>query len=200
LKLKKEQLSTACRSRREFLLAGGSVVLLPNAICGSSAMAMGDASDKGETSTEGEASAIASVQKKYPRKEIARLVDIEQDKPLLFRYPNDDETLCSSFLVKLGESAGSGIGPAKDIVAFNSFCPHMGGPLAGVYNKEYKVAGPCPLHLSTFDLTRHGMLVSGHATEGLPQVLLELEGGVIYGVGMQGLVYGFSDNLQALGR
>lgn len=172
----KKHSSPACVSRRTFLLAGGSVVLLPGAI--------------------GSASALTTLQKTYPRKKIARLADIEPDKPIPFRYPYEDELHCSSFLVKLGEAAGGGVGQGDDIVAFNSFCPHMGGPLMGVYNKEYKVAGPCPLHLSTFDLTRHGMLISGHATEGLPQVMLEVEGGVIYGVGMQGLIYGFNNNLE----
>ena len=59
--------------------------------------------------------------------------------------------------------------------------------------------GPCPSHLSTYDLTRHGMVVAGHATEGLPQVLLETRGDDIYAVGVMGLIYGFSNNQVAPG-
>ena len=57
--------------------------------------------------------------------------------------------------------------------------------------------GPCPLHLSTYDVTRHGILVSGQAYQSLPQVLLELDGDDIYAVGMFGLIYGRYDNLIA---
>ena len=59
-----------------------------------------------------------------------------------------------------------------------------------------KALGPCPLHLTTFDLTRHGIFISGQAYQSLPQVLLELEGDDIYAVGMFGLIYGRFDNLQ----
>jgi arsenite oxidase small subunit len=48
------------------------------------------------------------------------------------------------------------------------------------------------LHLTTFDLTRHGMVISGHATESLPQIVLEVQGDDIYAVGVQGLVYGYA--------
>jgi arsenite oxidase small subunit len=66
----------------------------------------------------------------------------------------------------------------------------MGGPLDGTYKAKYQVLGPCPLHLTTFDLTKHGMVASGHATESLPQIVLELQGDDIYAVGVMGLVYG----------
>jgi arsenite oxidase small subunit len=39
-------------------------------------------------------------------------------------------------------------------------------------------------------------VISGHATESLPQVLLEVEeNGDIYATGMRGLVYGRTNNL-----
>ncbi|MBT4513556.1 MAG: hypothetical protein HOC77_00505, partial [Chloroflexi bacterium] len=57
--------------------------------------------------------------------------------------------------------------------------------------------GPCGWHLSTYDLTRHGIIVSGHATQGLPQITLELEGDDIYATGVQALIFGFNDNEQA---
>lgn len=130
----------------------------------------------------------------YERRRIASLREIEPGVPVTFNYPWDDPA-SSSFLVMLNEEAGGGIGPDRNIVAFNSFCTHQGGPLAGTVRGEVGTVGPCPLHLTTFDLSRHGMVVSGHATMGLPQVLLEAEGDDIYATGMQGLIYGYHDNL-----
>lgn len=129
----------------------------------------------------------------YPRKKIGRIHLLRKDEPLEFQYPHDHPN-CASFLVKLGDEASGGIGPEKDIVAFNSLCPHMGGGLGGLYRAKHKATGPCPVHLSVFDLRRHGMVVSGHATETLPQVILELEGENIYATGVMGLIYGFYDN------
>ena len=97
--------------------------------------------------------------------------------------------------MKLGVPAGGGVGPNDDIVAFNALCTHMGGPLMGTYKKEHKAIGPCPLHLTTFDLIKHGMVIAGHATESLPQVLLEVSGDEIYATGMLGLIYGRARNL-----
>lgn len=130
----------------------------------------------------------------YPKKRIARLADLEVDRPLEFQYP-DDGPHSISFLIRLGTKAGGGVGPDQDIVAFNTLCPHQGGLLRRSYDARWKVAGPCPLHLTTFDLTRHGMVVAGHATEALPQVVLEEKDGVLYAVGILGLIYGYPSNL-----
>jgi arsenite oxidase small subunit len=46
-----------------------------------------------------------------------------------------------------------------------------------------------------FDLTRHGILISGQAYQSLPQILLELEGDNIFAVGVFGLIFGRYDNL-----
>lgn len=131
----------------------------------------------------------------YPRKLIGKLSELKPDEPLDFAYP-DDNTYSESMLVRLGREAGGGIGPDKDVVAFNYNCTHQGGPLQGTYQASDKALGPCPLHLTTFDLTRHGMFISGQAYQSLPQVLLELDGDDIYAVGMFGLIYGRYDNLQ----
>lgn len=129
----------------------------------------------------------------YERRRIGRLSALRLGQPLEFAYPYDHPG-CRSLLVKLGVPAGGGVGPDGDVVAFNAFCTHQGGPLAGKYQASEQMLGPCPFHLTTFDLTRHGMVVSGHATEGLPQVLLEVEGDEIYAIGMLGLIFGFHDN------
>tara|TARA_R110002094_G_scaffold27824_11_gene40805 strand:+ start:449 stop:1036 length:588 start_codon:yes stop_codon:yes gene_type:complete len=131
----------------------------------------------------------------YQRKFIAKLSDLAVDEPFDFEYPDEGE-YAESILVKLGQEAGGGLGPDKDVVAFNYTCTHQGGPLQGTYQAADKALGPCPLHLTTFDLTRHGIFISGQAYQSLPQVLLELDGDDIYAVGMFGLIYGRFDNLQ----
>ena len=131
----------------------------------------------------------------YPRKFITRLSELVVDEPFDFEYP-DEGAYAESILIKLGREAGGGLGPERDVVAFNYTCTHQGGPLQGTYQAADKALGPCPLHLTTFDLTRHGIFISGQAYQSLPQVLMELEGDDIYAVGMFGLIYGRYDNLQ----
>ena len=129
----------------------------------------------------------------YSRQKIGQMSQLRLNEPVEFYYPYDDP-FSKSYLIKLGTEAGGGVGPTRDIVAFNSICPHQGGPLTGRFNSTHQVMGPCPIHLTTFDLTRHGMVVSGHATEGLPQITLDVEGDDIYATGVLGLIFGFNDN------
>lgn len=156
-----------CLSRRSFLFAGASTLVM--------------------TTMPG-FSATFDV-KKFESQRIASLKDLESGEPIAFQYPSDDP-YATNILVKLNEKAGAGVGKDHDIVAFNQLCTHMGGPLMGTYKKEHQVLGPCPFHLTTFDLTRHGMVVSGHATDSLPQIMLEVHGDDIYAVGVMGLIYG----------
>lgn len=129
----------------------------------------------------------------YPRQLIGKLSHLTVGEPVPFNYPWDHPN-AANFLIKLGQPAGGGVGPDQDVVAFNAFCTHQGGPLAGKFNAEVGVAGPCPLHWTTFDLTRHGMVASGHATLGLPQIILEADGDAIYATGVMGLIFGYYDN------
>ncbi len=163
-------------TRRQFLLASGitTATILLTGIPGFGTK---------------EAEAVLS---KYPRLKIGKLSALKKDKPITFNYPTTD---IANMLVKLGVPAGGGIGPNKDVVAFNPVCTHMGGNLKKVYNPEYKILGQCPYHQSTFDLTRHGMIISGHATASLPQVMLELVGDDIYATAVIGLVYGRNSNI-----
>ena len=124
---------------------------------------------------------------------IAKVSELKTGDVVAFNYPWEHAN-SANFLVKLGQPAGGGVGPDQDIVAFNSFCTHQGGPLAGKFNTEVGVAGPCPLHWTTFDMSRHGMVVSGHATLGLPQILLEADGDDIVATGVMGLIFGYYDN------
>ncbi|MBI4755069.1 MAG: arsenate reductase (azurin) small subunit [Betaproteobacteria bacterium] len=159
-----------CMSRRQFLLSGGAVVSL--------------------AAMPGLAQA-AAIKAGYARKKIGKLSALKAGEPVAFNYPFAD---VRNILVKVGAPAGGGIGPEKDVVAFNQQCTHMGGPLEGTYKAKYQALGPCPLHLTTFDLTRHGMVISGHATESLPQIVLEVQGDDIYATGVMGLIYGYAAN------
>lgn len=138
---------------------------------------------------------VPAIVASYPRKRIGSLSALVTDMPVEFDYP-DQGVSARGMLVKLGLEAGGGIGPERDVVAFNYTCTHQGGDLAGTYKGDTKSLGACPLHLSTYDLTRHGILISGQAYESLPQVLLELEGDDIFAVGVFGLIFGRIDNLQ----
>lgn len=171
--------SGRCLDRRQLLLTGGAVVTLIalNGIPG-----------------VGIAAPLHALKSDYPRQKIGRLSTLKVGEPVEFAYPYPN---VSNILVKLGVPAGAGIGPQQDIVAFNQVCTHMGGPLQGTYKKEHQILGPCQLHLTTFDLTRHGMVVSGHATESLPQIVLETAGDDIYAVSVMGLVYGYAANVAA---
>lgn len=129
----------------------------------------------------------------YERTAIAKMSTLKPNEPVAFNYPWDDPA-AANFLIMLNEPAGGGIGPDQNVVAFNSFCTHQGGPLTGQFQGDKGIAGPCPLHWTTFDMTRHGMVISGHATQGLPQILLTLEGDDIIATGVMGLIFGYVDN------
>ncbi|MCH7908414.1 MAG: arsenate reductase (azurin) small subunit [Candidatus Hydrogenedentes bacterium] len=170
-----------CTTRREFLLFAGATTVGLGALGLAPAPALFSR-------------AVSARVAEYPRKRIGLLSALQINEPVKFHYPFE-EPHCSSLLVRLGTPAGGGVGPAQDIVAFNQLCTHMGGLIEGQYQREYRVLGPCPIHLSTFDLTRHGIVVAGHATDSLPQVILELEGDDIVAKGVLGLLYGYNNNL-----
>lgn len=169
-----------CLTRRAFLLSGGTAVTV---------LALGGLS---QAFGQGAALQVA----RYPRKKIGRVSQLKVDQPVAFQYPWKD-FYSTNMLVKLGVPAGGGAGPDRDVVAFSTLCTHMGGPLAGQYRGQYKVLGPCPFHLTTFDLTKHGMVAAGQATESLPQIVLETKGDEIWATGVMGLIYGYHANLGA---
>ena len=155
-----------CQSRRDFLLFGGKLVLLAAA--------------------SGVAEEVWAQRAEHAALFVGRLSALKIGEPLYFDYPQAGD---ANMLVKLGAAAGGGIGPLADVVAFSTRCTHLGGKLRGSLQAEFQVLGPCPRHLTTFDLTRHGVVITGHATASLPQVVLELDGDEIRAVGMQGLAY-----------
>ncbi len=127
-----------------------------------------------------------------PLRKIASLDDLVEGEPLDFQYPSEEH---SNFIVKLGSVALDGVGPDKDVVAFNYLCSHMGCPLNGTYRHDYSMLGPCPCHFSRFDLSKNGLLILGQATQSLPQIVLEVRESEIYAIGVMGLLYGLWNNL-----
>ncbi|MFQ5567501.1 MAG: twin-arginine translocation signal domain-containing protein, partial [Paracoccaceae bacterium] len=110
----------ACVSRRSFLKGGsmvGGTILL------SGVPGMGD-------------KVLAAQVARYPRKLIGKLSALTADQPVKFEYPDEGRNAVS-LLVKLGERAGGGLGPDRDVVAFNALCTHMGGPMGGTYKAEH---------------------------------------------------------------
>ena len=129
----------------------------------------------------------------YPRLSVIKMSELVEGEPVAFNYPLEEQP---NMIVKLGTPAQGGVGPDEDIVAFSVLCTHMGGSLRGKYNHAFKSMGPCPFHFSTFDLTKSGAIVHASATQHLPQVRLQVEGDDVIAVGMDGLVYGYRDNLK----
>ena len=122
-----------CMNRRDFLVLGGTAVTV--------------------LATFGEgAFAQQLVTSSYTRKVIGKVSELEDAGVAVpFTYPTDD---IENLLVMLDEEAGAGVGEDRNIVAFNTVCPHMGGYMdASLFRPDHSVLGPCPLHLSTFDLT-----------------------------------------------
>ncbi len=170
-------------SRRDFLLYSGAataVSIIPLTLFAGTS-----------SETEVDARVVG-----YQRKKIAQLSNLKNHEPVYFQYP-DDGPNSVAMLVKADIECGGGIGTTKDVIAFSMTCTHQGGPLTGAYKAqgEHRIVGQCPFHLSTFDLRRHGIMVSGQAFESLPQVLLELDGDDIYAVGVMGLIFGRVENL-----
>ncbi len=162
-----------CINRRNFLILGGASVTVL-ATFGKSVLAQ------------------QLVRSSYAPRVIGMMSELEPGVAIPFNYPTDD---IENILVMLNEEAGAGVGEGRNVVAFNTVCPHMGGYMdASTFKPAHSVLGPCPLHLSTFDLTKHGMLVSGHATASLPQIVLELDDDNIVATGVMGLFFGYTRN------
>lgn len=134
---------------------------------------------------------------RYPRVKIGTVSSLVVDKPVKFFYPQKHENQ-RNLLIKLGKPAKAGVGPEKDIVAFSTLCQHQGGDLQDLYVPKWKIMGPCPFHMSAFDLTLHGQNFAASAPANLPQIELEVEGDDIYATGVMGIIYGFTDNMQKL--
>ncbi len=123
-----------------------------------------------------------------PRLKVGRVSQLRASDSTSFEYPRSGEHY-AFLLARLGEPAGGGVGPDQDIVAFSMLCTHQGAAMPGGFRPQH-AACVCPLHLTSFDLTKHGMVIAGHATSRLPQAVLEIEGDDIFAVGVSGILYG----------
>jgi arsenite oxidase small subunit len=125
----------------------------------------------------------------YPKVKIAELKKLKVNRPISFNYPLKGQT---SMLLDLGHAVPGGVGPKKSIVAYSALCQHMGCPVA--YNRGLREF-VCPCHQTRYDPERLASIIQGVATRALPRVLLQVKGGAVWAVGVDGLVYGYRTNL-----
>ncbi len=119
-----------------------------------------------------------------PERPVARLSDLHAGRPVTAAYPDETSPI---IVLKLGHAVDDGVGPQRDIVAYSSFCTHMGCPVT--YKPERKILA-CPCHFSSFDPAHGGLQIIGQASTNLPQIVLEARGEHVYAVGIRGLVWG----------
>ncbi|GAB4170563.1 MAG: hypothetical protein OHK0024_06550 [Thalassobaculales bacterium] len=161
--------------RRRFL-AGGAL-----ATAGAAAVAMVPGSARA-------APAPARVQ--YPSSRLANVSELKVNEPFDIAYPDKDSP---GVLLKLGTRVAGGVGPAGDIVAFSTLCPHKGFPL--IYAAADKTLN-CPGHYSLFDCEKGGLQIMGQATQNLPQFALRVApNGDIFAEGVDELIYGRLSNV-----
>lgn len=180
------------QARRRFLqtTGAGATVLLAGCSGGFSG------SEKDPTETEeppGSPSGQVKQLGAYPRVKIASVSELSTGDIMEFEYPLQKQT---NFLTRLGESAWDGVGPDDDIVAFNAQCTHAGCSVTGQVVPDGSRAGPCPCHYTSFDLSKGGLVIMGQATSDLPQIELDVEDGDIYATYVEGLVWGYHNNLR----
>jgi arsenite oxidase small subunit len=125
----------------------------------------------------------------YPRKRIAGTGELRPGKAVSFAYPLENQ---AGLLLDLGEEVPGGVGDDGSIVAYSILCQHMGCPVA--YRPEEKDL-LCPCHQSLYDPAREGVVVQGVAMRPLPRIALEIDGEDIFAVGVDGLIYGYRNNL-----
>jgi arsenite oxidase small subunit len=125
----------------------------------------------------------------YPRHRVARLSELKVNKPVSFNYPLRGQP---SLLIDTGRPVPAGVGPNNSIVAYSALCQHMGCPVAYDGGVRELV---CPCHQTRYDAERLGSIVLGVATRALPRVLLEVSGGAVFAVGVDGLIFGYRTNL-----
>ncbi|OJX06498.1 MAG: arsenite oxidase small subunit [Burkholderiales bacterium 70-64] len=127
----------------------------------------------------------------YPKKAVGSAKDMPLNQAVSFAYP-DDSSACLA--IRMGSPVPGGVGPNSDIVAYSSFCTHMGCPVN--YEPGTKTF-KCGCHFSIFDPENSGQMVTGQATEDLPRILLEYDAktGNLHAVGVDGLIYGRQSNV-----
>ncbi|MEF8777498.1 MAG: arsenate reductase (azurin) small subunit [Natronomonas sp.] len=181
--------------RRRSVLASAAAVT-GSALAGCSTVF--DGSEDGNGNGEEEPPADAPTERvdqldRYPRIRIGSVDELSAGDVDTFSYPLEGT---NNFLTRIDGEAWGGVGSNSDIVAYSSICTHMGCSVEGQVSPDQEMAGPCPCHYTSFDLSKGGLVVSGAATTDLPQVRLDVEDGDIYATGIDGLVYGYRNNLR----
>lgn len=166
----REGLSSVTLSRRGLLVAG--------ATGGVAAVAAG--------AGRAEAAPASS----YPKLRVIALAKLKRNHPVAFSYPLEAQ---ASVLLDTGQAVPSGVGPKKSIVAYSVLCQHMGCPV--VYQPKIGEF-VCPCHQSRYDPERLASIIQGVAPLPLPRVLLKVEHGAVWAVGVDGLIFGYRDNLR----
>jgi arsenite oxidase small subunit len=127
----------------------------------------------------------------YPDKNLGKAHGLRANTPVNFTYP---DTASPCVMVKMGSPVPGGVGPDKDIVAYSVLCTHMGCQVSYEQaTKNFK----CPCHFSMFDAEKTGQMVTGQATENLPQIILEYntKDDSVHAVAVNGLIYGRQSNI-----
>jgi arsenite oxidase small subunit len=125
----------------------------------------------------------------FPRLTVAKLGDLQPNEPVSFEYPLAGQ---SSILVDLGDEVPGGVGDNNSIVAYSALCQHMGCDVQFVSEGGYML---CPCHQSKYDPAREGNVVQGVAQAPLPRIELEIDGEDVVAMGVDGLIYGYRENL-----
>lgn len=125
----------------------------------------------------------------YPKLRVISLKKLKVNRPVTFSYPLQKQ---ASVVIDMGRAVPGGVGPKKSIVAYSLFCQHMGCPVEYQRNIREFV---CPCHQSRYDPERLGSIIQGVAMQPLPRVLLQVRGGAVWAVGVDGLIYGYRNNL-----
>jgi len=128
--------------------------------------------------------------KRYPRLRVIELERLRVNRAVRFDYPLEGQ---ASYLVDLGRRVPGGVGPKRSIVAYSALCQHMG--CAVEYRRRQREFF-CPCHQSRYDAERLGSLIQGVATRALPRVKLQVRGGAVHAIGVDGLIYGYRSNLE----
>jgi arsenite oxidase small subunit len=131
----------------------------------------------------------AEAQRRYPRVRIVALSRLRVNRGVEFAYPLRSQP---NVLLDLGTAVPEGVGPKQSIVAFSTLCQHMGCAVAYQRGPKEFV---CPCHQTRYDPERLGAIIEGVATRALPRVRLQVRGGAVFAVGMDGLIYGYRTNL-----
>jgi arsenite oxidase small subunit len=135
------------------------------------------------------AAGAADAARRYPTLRVVALSRLRVNRPVGFNYPLRAQP---NVLLDLGHAVPAGVGPKRSIVAYSILCQHMGCPVE--YRRKSREF-VCPCHQTQYDPERLASIIQGLALRPLPRVRLEVRGGAVWAVGVDGLIYGYRNNL-----